>query len=189
MNILIIMGPPYSGKGTQCEFLKDILNYKHISTGDVCRKETSNKTEIGLLLSKYEENGDLVPDSTMKTLFGMTLDENLNEKGMILDGYPRTIPQVDDLLELIKERNLNVEKVLHIEVPKEELLVRAKKRAATSNRKDDKDEHTHVKRIEVFENETKPAINYLATLMSVDTFDGLGTIASITNNIKSSLIN
>ena len=182
------MGPPYSGKGTQCEFLKGILGYEHISTGDVCRKEVSDKTEIGLILSQYEEQGDLVPDAIMKTLFGNILDQNFNKKGIILDGYPRTIPQVNDLLELMKERELSVEKVLHIEVPKEELLLRAKKRAATSNRKDDKDEQTHIKRIEVFENETKPAIAYLETLMDVEAFDGLGSISSITDTIKSRLI-
>jgi adenylate kinase len=189
MKILIITGPPYSGKGTQCEFLKAILNYKHISTGDVCRKEKTNETDIGLVLSEYEEKGDLVPDTIMKNLFGNILDQNLQSQGVILDGYPRTIAQVDDLMELIEDRNLSVENVLNIEVPKVELLKRAKKRAETSNRIDDKDESTHVKRIQIFEEQTKPAITYMKTLLKVNDFDGLGSIETITNKIKSSLTN
>ena len=189
MNILIITGPPYSGKGTQCEFLKSILNYEHVSTGDVCRKEKINKTEIGRILSKYEEKGDLVPDDIMKNLFGNILDQNIKNQGVILDGYPRTIAQVDDLIALITDRNLSIENILNIEVPKVELLKRAKKRAETSNRIDDKDEHIYVKRIQIFEEQTKPAIAYMKTLMTVNDFDGLGSIESITNNIKSSLTN
>ena len=103
MKILIITGPPYSGKGTQCEILKNLLNYKHISTGDRCRLEKEQGTEIGKELSKYEKKGDLVPDQIIKTLFSQILDENRSEEGIILDGYPRTIPQMDDLLALVSE--------------------------------------------------------------------------------------
>lgn len=189
MNILIITGPLYSGKGTQCEFLKDILNYEHISTGDRCRIEKANKTEIGYILSEYEERGELVPDDIMKRLFGKILDDNSEKKGVILDGYPRTIPQVKDLLKLIEDRGLSIEKVINIEVPKEELLKRAKHRAKTSDREDDKNEQIHLRRIKIFEEQTKPGINYMKTLMKVDNFNGLGSIESITNNIKSIIIN
>lgn len=187
MEILVIMGPPYSGKGTQCEILKEELKFNHISTGDRCRLEKQNKTEIGIIMSQYEEKGDLVPDSIMKDLFSEILDENSSAKGIILDGYPRTEAQVNDLMELVASKNMEIGKVINIEVPKEELLKRAQKRAETSNRKDDKDVEIHLKRIEVFETSTRPAIEYMKSKIKVLTFDGLGTIEEITKRIKNSL--
>ena len=187
MEILIITGPPYSGKGTQCEILNKQLDFKHISTGDRCRFEKENGTEIGKIMSEYEEKGDLVPDSIMKDLFSEILDENKSNNGIILDGYPRTKAQVDDLLELVESKKMKIGKVLNIDVPKSELLVRAKKRAETSDRKDDKDPKIHIKRIEVFENSTRPGIEYMKSKINVLTFDGLGTIEQITERIKASL--
>lgn len=187
MEILVITGPPYSGKGTQCEILKEELKFEHISTGDRCRLEKQNETEIGKIMSEYEEKGDLVPDSIMKDLFSKILDENRSTNGIILDGYPRTEPQVNDLMELIESKNMEIGKVINIDVPKSELLERAKKRAETSNRKDDKDAEIHLKRIEVFENSTRPAIEYMKSKIKVLTFDGLGTINEITTRIKDNL--
>ena len=187
MKILIITGPPYSGKGTQCEILKTQLNFEHISTGDRCRLEKQNETEIGKIMSEYEEKGDLVPDSIMRDLFSQILDENSSKDGIILDGYPRTEPQVNDLIELVNSKQMKIGKVLNIDVPKSELLKRAEKRAETSNRKDDKDPQIHIKRIEVFENSTRPAIEYMKSKIKVLTFDGLGTIEEITERIKASL--
>ena len=187
MEILIITGPPYSGKGTQCEILSKQLNFKHISTGDRCRFEKENETEIGKTMAAYEEKGDLVPDALMKNLFSQILDENSTGKGIILDGYPRTKDQVDDLIELVAQKNKKIGRVLNIEVPETELLVRAKKRAATSDRKDDQDPQVHIKRINVFETATRPAIAYMKSKLAVKTFDGLGTIEEITERIKASL--
>jgi adenylate kinase len=187
MEILIITGPPYSGKGTQCKILIKQLDFKHISTGDRCRLERENETDIGIIMSKYEEKGDLVPDSIMKDLFSKILDENKSNKGIILDGYPRTKPQVDDLLELVNSKKMEISKVLNIDVPKSELLIRAKKRAETSDRKDDKDPEIHIKRIKIFEESTRPAIEYMKMKINVLTFDGLGSIKEITNRIKASL--
>ena len=187
MEILIITGPPYSGKGTQCEVLKELLNFEHISTGDKCRQEKQNETEIGKIMSKYEEKGNLVPDAIMKDLFGKILDDNKSKAGIILDGYPRTKPQVDDLIALVNSKNLKIGKVINIDVPKSELLIRAKKRAETSTRKDDKDPQIHIKRIAVFEESTRPAIEYMKSKITVLTFDGLGTINEITERIKDSL--
>ena len=150
------------------------------------REEKNTQTQIGIVLSKYEKTGALVPDSIMKELFGQILDENSKNTGIILDGYPRTIPQVDSLLELVKERNLNIKQVINIEVPKEELLKRAKIRAETSDREDDKKVETHIKRINIFEESTKPAIE-LKSKLPVDSFDGLGTIEDITKRIIGSI--
>lgn len=187
MKILIITGPPYSGKGTQCDILRAQLNFEHISTGDRCRLEKEKGTVIGKTMSEYEEKGDLVPDSIMKDLFNNILDENKSKAGIILDGYPRTKAQVNDLIELVESKGMKIEKVLNIDVPKSELLIRAENRARTSDRKDDQDPEIHKKRIEVFEESTRPAIEYMKSKINVLTFDGLGTIETITERIKASL--
>lgn len=183
MEILIITGPPYSGKGTQCELLEASLGFIHVSTGDRIRKEKDNKSAIGKIMTSYEESGALVPDEIMQDLIGQIVDENLNEKGMILDGYPRTKSQVDTILDLLSKRKLNVAAVINIDVPRDELLARAKERAANSNRKDDQDINIHLKRIEIFERETRPAIERMKTVFTVKDINGLGTIENITKAI------
>ena len=184
MKIIVITGPPYSGKGTQCELLETTLGYQHISTGERIRAEKENNTKIGKVMKDYEEQGMLVPDEIMKALLTQILVENRKEKGIILDGYPRTKPQVDTLLSLLKENKQTINQVINIVVPTKELLKRAKERAKNSTRKDDKDERVHIKRIEVFEENTQAAINYLKTIMPVVDIDGMGSIEAITDRIK-----
>ncbi|WP_343674110.1 nucleoside monophosphate kinase [Chitinophaga sp.] len=188
MEILIITGPPYSGKGTQCAILETSLGFKHISTGDRIRQEKEADTPFGRMVKSYEENGNLVPDEMMAGLIGQIIDEQLHEKGIILDGYPRTAAQVDTLLQLLAEKKLNVNKVINIEVPKEELLVRALKRAKESDRKDDQDPATHLKRIAIFEAQTRPAIQYMKEKLKVVDIDGLGTVEDITESIKTAIV-
>jgi len=120
-------------------------------------------------------------------LFGQILDENISGKGIILDGYPRTIVQVNSLIELTTAKGLSIKKVLNIEIPNEELLVRAKNRALTSNRKDDIGSYIHQKRIDVFEKHTKPGIEYMQSKFDFVSFNGLGSINEITERIKSYL--
>jgi adenylate kinase len=187
MEIIIITGPPYSGKGTQCELLKTNLAFNHISTGDRIRKEKDTKTLIGRTMSSYEENGSLVPDEIMKDLIGQIIDENFMNTGIILDGYPRTKSQVDTILNILADKKLNVKIVINIDVPKEELLLRAKKRAINSSRKDDQNSDTHLKRIEIFEKETRPAIEYMKDKFKFEDINGLNTIENITKAISETI--
>jgi len=176
-------GPPFSGKGTQCEILSKEFNFKHISTGERCRLEKENNTEIGLIMSEYEEKGNLVPDSIMKDLFDQIIEENSAEHGIILDGYPRTIEQVKDLSELLESKNQTNTVVINLDVPKDELIKRAVRRSKKSNRKDDQDSTIQLKRIQVFEEYTKPAITYMIYKFNVLTFNGLGKIDEIADHI------
>lgn len=184
LKIIVITGPPYSGKGTQCEIISKDLGFVHISTGERCRAEKANGTEIGRIMAGFEEKGDLVPDAIMKKLFGQIIDENMKEKGMILDGYPRTKTQVDDLIELTRSRNQQISLVINIVVPKDELLKRAHKRAASSQREDDKDARIHLKRLEIFETAGRPAIDYMKTMLPVVDVDGTGTIDRTAQKIR-----
>jgi len=187
MKFVIITGPPYSGKGTQCEELIKEYGLIHISTGDHIRKEKENQSDLGKIMLNYDEKGELVPDEIMKKLLDKLIEENINASGIILDGYPRTIPQVHDLINVLQSKNIAIENIINIEVPNDELIRRAKKRAETSTREDDKNPETHYKRIRVFEEQTKPTIEYMKNEFKVNTFDGLGTIEEITDRIKASM--
>jgi len=187
MHIILITGPPYSGKGTQAEIIEYKYGYRHISTGDRIRREKENKTSIGRIMSSYSDKGELVPDEVMKNLLSDILDEKCDQPGILLDGYPRTTNQVKNLLDLTKEKNHQIIKVLNITVDKEELLVRAAKRAESSDRIDDQDINTHIKRIEVFTNLTIPAIDELRKETEVININGMGTIKEITQRIEASM--
>lgn len=187
MEILVITGPPYSGKGTQCEILAAELGYKHISTGDSIRKEKELRTSLGNIIREYDEQGNLVPDDIMEALIGKIIDDNATEKGIILDGYPRTIPQVDTLKNIVDTKKKQIKRVINIDVPAPELLRRAQARASTSTRIDDKDFAIHRKRIDIFETATRPAIEYMKKIFTVITINGLGSIPETTVKIREAL--
>ncbi len=167
-------GPPYAGKGTQCAHLATATGFKHLSTGERIRWEKDQGTPLGKLMSN-EEKGQLVPDEVMEELIRLMLQENKESKGIILDGYPRTIPQVDTLLQLLTDNRLAISKVINLQVPRTELLRRAKERARSSSRRDDQDEGIHTERITVFEQESLPAITYLSSLVPILNINGEGT--------------
>jgi adenylate kinase len=129
MEIIIITGAPYSGKGTQCDLLEKSLGFSHISTGDKIREEKERRTPLGKIMTTYEEQGALVPNEIMKDVIQKIIEENLNKKGIILDGYPRTISQVDTLFGLIDGKNVKVKRVINIEIAKEGIRrIQAKRR-------------------------------------------------------------
>ena len=185
MRFLIITGPPFSGKGTQCTFIQKEINCTHVSTGDLCRNEKAKGSDLGRQIADYDTKGDLVPDSIMNTLLAQFLDSHSQENAVILDGYPRTKKQVNDLIGILTERNIEVELVLNIQVPETELLKRAQERAKTSKRLDDKDPEVHIKRIRLFEQETKPAIDYMKSKFQVVDIDGMGSIGVTSEIIRS----
>lgn len=176
MNVIIVTGPPYSGKGTQCAFISETTGFKHVSTGDLCRQEKASGSDVGRKIAQYDEKGDLVPDDIIYGLFAQAIDANIELPGIILDGYPRTLPQAKDLIGLLEEKNVEVSMVVNIEVEREELFNRAKTRALTSTRKDDKDPKVHEKRIEVFEEVSVPAIQCLADNYTTQNVLSDGTI-------------
>lgn len=187
MEILILTGPPYCGKGTQCKILEQKINYKHISTGEAVRKETKQQTLLGIKMAAYADGGLLVSDALMKDLFSKLLDEHASEKGVVLDGYPRTFTQINDLFSLLEEKKLTVQKVIHVAVPSDELLQRGVNRAKTSERSDDQDHRNHTKRLEVYENESKPAIDFLKSKTNFIEVDGLGSIEEVAERIEIAL--
>ena len=122
MNV-ILFGPPGAGKGTQSALLTERLNLRHISTGDLFREAMKNHTPLGLQAKEFVDAGKLVPDSIV---IGMVEEvvSKLNGQGLILDGFPRTVPQAKALEVLLKRYGLSVGKAVFLEVPREQLLTR-----------------------------------------------------------------
>lgn len=123
MNI-ILMGPPGAGKGTQADIIKANYPIPHISTGDMFRDAVSKQTPLGVEAKKYMDSGQLVPDEVTIGIVAERLAEPDCQKGFLLDGFPRTIPQADALEEVLKKLNKKIDAVINISVPDDILIAR-----------------------------------------------------------------
>ena len=177
------MGPPGAGKGTQAKILSDQYNLVHLSTGDILRNEIDNQTTIGLDAKNYMDQGLLVPDEVLLSMMENTLT-NLKESGIILDGFPRTIPQAEGLDAIFKKLNLNIDMVINISVDKEILINRLIKRAEDSGRSDDTKE-VIVNRQNVYLELTAPLLEFYKN--EVINVDGDGTIEEVTKRVLAAI--
>ena len=130
---IILMGPPGAGKGTLAKQLKSALNLVHISTGDMFRENIKAQTELGKLAQSYIDHGDLVPDSVTIEMLKARLAEKDCEKGFLLDGFPRTLPQAEALEVLSKEINRPIEVVVNLDCDTQELIRRISVRRVCKN--------------------------------------------------------
>ncbi len=121
---IILMGPPGAGKGTLAKQLKSALDLVHISTGDMFRENIKAQTELGKLAQSYIDHGDLVPDQVTIEMLKARLAEKDCEKGFLLDGFPRTLPQAEALETLSKEINRPIEVVVNLDCDNQELIRR-----------------------------------------------------------------
>lgn len=121
---IVLLGPPGAGKGTQAKYIADKYELAHISTGDIFRKNISEKTPLGIKANDYIQKGQLVPDELTVAIVQDRIQEEDCKKGFLLDGFPRTIPQADALSEALKAMGTNLDHVLNIEVPEENLVAR-----------------------------------------------------------------
>ena len=156
---IVIFGAPGSGKGTQSEKIVEKYGINHISTGDVLRAEIKNGTELGKTAKGYIDQGQLIPDSLMVDIMAAKFDSFKDSKGVIFDGFPRTIPQAEALKQMLKERGQEVSVMLDLEVPEDELMTRLIKRGQMSGRADDNEE-TIKKRLVVYHSQTQPLIEW-----------------------------
>ena len=178
---LIILGPPASGKGTQAKMLAERFNLKHISSGDILRANSANPK-----IRKYLENGSLVPDEIVFDFLKKEMEDLERKEGFILDGFPRTIKQAEMLDSFLKEKGMEIDRVIYLDVKDEEVIKRVSGRricqkcGATFNvyfappkiegvcdrckgrliqREDDREEVVK-KRLEIFKKETLPLLEY-----------------------------
>lgn len=185
---LVIFGAPGSGKGTQSENLINHYGLFHISTGDVLRSHIKRGTELGKTASAYINDGKLIPDELMINILENVLEENpeKTEKGVIFDGFPRTIEQAKALKEMLEKRNANVNIVIGLDVPEDELVTRLLKRGQESGRSDDNLE-TINKRLDVYHNQTSPLREYYINEGNYAAINGLGSIEQIFEDIKAAI--
>ena len=175
---IVIFGAPGSGKGTQSERIVEKYGINHISTGDVLRAEIKNGTELGKTAKGYIDQGQLIPDELMIDILASVFDSFKDSKGLIFDGFPRTIAQAEALKKMLAERGQDVSVMLDLEVPEDELMVRLIKRGKDSGRADDNEE-TIKKRLHVYHSQTSPLIDWYKNEKKYQHINGLGTMDGI----------
>lgn len=184
---LVIFGAPGSGKGTQSEKLIEEYGLFHVSTGDVLRDHIARGTELGRVADSYISQGQLIPDDLMINILADVLDSNPEaKKGVIFDGFPRTIPQAKALKKMLADRKSKVHAVVGLEVGDKELVDRLIKRGEQSGRSDDNME-TITRRLEVYHNQTSPLRDYYMSEGKYHAIPGSGSIDEIFSTIKESI--
>ena len=175
---IVIFGAPGSGKGTQSERIVEKYGINHISTGDVLRAEIKNGTELGKTAKGYIDQGQLIPEELMIDILASVFDSFKDSKGVIFDGFPRTIAQAEALKKMLAERGQDVSVMVDLDVPEEELMVRLIKRGKDSGRADDNEE-TIKKRLHVYHSQTAPLIDWYKNEKKYQHINGLGTMEGI----------
>ena len=179
---IILLGSPGSGKGTQAQFITEKYAIPQISTGDMLRAAVRDGTQLGIEAKKVMDAGGLVSDSIILGLIKerITLADCAN--GYLLDGFPRTLPQASTLDDLLERRAMNVDGVLELAVPRDELV----RRMLARKRADDNPE-IFSKRISSFEVQTAPLLEYYDRQGKLATIDGLGDAEEIFGRVKQAL--
>jgi adenylate kinase len=184
---IVLFGPPGAGKGTQSEKLIVKYNLVHLSTGDLFRKHLGEGTELGKLAKKYMNEGKLVPDEVVIDMVAEKIKENPNARGVIYDGFPRTVPQAEALDKLLNAQKTPISGMVALEVEEEELKKRIRERGKTSGRVDDQDEEKINTRIKVYMDETIPVARYYEKQGKYHAINGIGSVEDIFKNICSKI--
>lgn len=172
----ILFGPPGSGKGTQSQLIIKQYGLYHISTGDLLRKEMAAGGPLGQEAKKFIHKGQLVPDEVVIGMISEVLDDNVNAKGFIFDGFPRTVAQAIALDKLLALKQTAISLLLALEVPEEELVRRLLERGKTSGRSDDANEEVIRARIQEYNDKTAPVANHYNKLGKYRPIKGDGSI-------------
>ncbi len=179
---LILLGPPGAGKGTQAEKLVDRLSIIQISTGDMLRQARRDQTEAGKLAEDYMKSGVLVPDEIVVNIVRDRLNQEDCRPGYILDGFPRSVEQAQALDETLKDRGEQMDAVISLTVPDEELVMRL-----LARQREDDNETVIRKRLNVYTQQTEPLIDYYRSSGIIKEIDGLGDINEVFDRIISAL--
>ncbi|MFF5311204.1 adenylate kinase [Streptomyces massasporeus] len=204
---IVLVGPPGAGKGTQAAFLARNLSIPHISTGDLFRANISRQTELGKLAKSYMDAGNLVPDEVTIAMAKDRMEQPDAENGFLLDGFPRNVSQAEALDELLEAENMQLDAVLDLEVPEDEVVKRIAGRRICRNdsshvfhvtykqpakegvcdvcggelyQRDDDSEETVRTRLEVYHTQTEPIIDYYKAQGLVVTISALGKVEDVT---------
>lgn len=185
---LILLGPPGAGKGTQAQFLIDAYGIPQLSTGDILRAAIAAKTPMGLEAKAIMDRGDLVSDDVVNAIVSERLEEPDCAKGFILDGFPRTIAQAEELKNILNDKGIALDAVIEIKADEETLVQRIINRAKESGgaRADDNEEVIR-NRLEVYRELTEPLVDYYSKEGLLKSVDGMRPVEEVTASIRSAL--
>ena len=183
---LVLLGPPGSGKGTQAARLKDHLQVPHVSTGDLLRAEVAAGSPLGVQARAVMERGDLVSDEILLGMLESRFSREDTANGFILDGYPRNQAQADALGQLLGKMGQRMDFAVQLAVPNELLVQRIAGRAAAEGRADDTPESVRT-RLQVYDSQTAPVIEYYRGHGQLTVVDGVGTLDEVTGRLVAAL--
>lgn len=179
---LVLLGAPGSGKGTQAARLKEYLQVPHISTGDLLRAEVAAQSPLGLQAKEVMARGDLVSDDILLGMLRDRFSRDDTRAGFILDGYPRNLAQAAALGELLADLGQSFDAAVQLEVDNELLVERLAGRAQAEGRADDNPESVR-KRLQVYDQQTAPVIEYYRQQGQLTVIDGVGSLDEVFNRI------
>jgi adenylate kinase len=183
---LIMMGPPGSGKGTQAKLVAERFSIPAISTGDIFRANLSRGTPLGVEARRYMDAGDYVPDETTNRMVRNRIEESDAAPGFLLDGYPRTLVQVEELDRMINISGRGLDAVVLLAIDEEEIIQRLLQRAHVEGRADDNEEVIR-RRLEAYTEQTEPLIEVYRDRGILIEIDGTGDMAQVTERIFDAL--
>jgi adenylate kinase len=183
---VVLMGPPGAGKGTQAVVVAERLGIPHVSTGDIFRANVAGGTPLGLEAQKYMDAGEYVPDSVTNEMVRDRLAQPDAAGGFLLDGYPRTLAQVDELAGMLAATGSAIDKVVEITVDTDEVVGRLVKRAAEQGRSDDTEDVIR-RRQEIYAEQTAPLTAVYAEQGLLVQVDGMGSVEDVTARVLAAL--
>jgi adenylate kinase len=183
---IILMGPPGAGKGTQAKFVAERFGIPAISTGDIFRHNVSEGTDLGVKAKQYMDAGEYVPDELTNLMVRNRIDEPDAEPGFLLDGYPRTLQQVEELDGMIRFTGHVLDAVVVLSADQEELVQRLLARAETDGRSDDTEDVIR-RRQELYAEQTEPLIGVYRDRGLLIEVDGMGEVDEVTQRIHAAL--
>lgn len=186
MTRMLIIGPPGSGKGTQAERISERLGVVAISTGDIFRANVKGGTPLGVEARKYMDNGDFVPDSVTNEMVRDRLSQDDAKEGFLLDGYPRTVAQVEYLDGILAASSQALSVVLQLTADDEELVTRLLGRARETGRSDD-NEGVIRHRLDLYHQQTEAVVAQYAERGILTQVDGIGGIEEVTDRVLGSI--
>jgi adenylate kinase len=180
---LIFLGAPGAGKGTQAQLLAKSQNIPHISTGDILRGAVKAQTPLGLKAKSYMDNGELLPDALILDMIRDRLNQPDAKLGWILDGFPRNVSQAEFLDRLLTEIGQNYNYAININVPQDRLVERLLNRAIIEKRLDDTEDVIR-RRLEVYDDQTVPTIEYYRSKGTFHDVDGDRELAVVAQHLE-----
>ncbi len=180
---IVIFGPPGAGKGTQARKIAGAYGITHIATGDIFRREIGSDSPLGRRIKAIVESGRLVPDELTVEVLRRAVERAGNTRGLLFDGFPRTLAQAKALDRLLDDLGETVDVVIALEVPEEELIRRLMGRARQEGRADDS-EAVIRKRFEEYRRKTAPVLDYYEVQGKLHPINGVGTVEEVFDRIR-----